>query len=181
MYIIGGRHKRQKLYPLKGDQTRPTTGLVREALFNICQQDVEEAVFLDLFSGSGAMGLEALSRGAREVVFMEGHRQALSVLKRNVAKLDKEGICTVLEGDLFRKLPRMQKRFDLIYADPPYNQGEGERVLQMIDSLDLLIEAGRLFIEEASEVLLEKTELNHLTFVRKKRFGRSTLFEFGIG
>ena len=171
MFIISGRFKKRKLVTPSGINTRPTLGKVRETLFNICQGEIEGASFLDLFAGSGAMGLEALSRGAAHVTFIENDRAAIKAIQQNIEHLGVERETTLIKNDVFKALTYLTP-FDLIFADPPYGQGYGERVVQLIEKHDLL--KGSLFVEENRE--LPPPEKLELLSCRKT--GRTRLHHF---
>ncbi len=176
LYIVGGKHKRRKLMAPKSSLVRPTASQVREALFNICQNWIQGAHFLDLFAGSGAMGLEALSRGAAHATFVEKGRPALNAIKQNIATLNEEDHTTVLQGDVLTVLPFLKGPFELIFVDPPYGKNLGAAALDLIDSHRLLAEDGTLFIEDTS---MEEPKLKTLELKQKRTFGRTTLFEYG--
>lgn len=130
MRIVGGRHRGRRLAAPAGEEVRPTSGLARESLFNVLTHGrfaaegspLAEAVVLDAFAGSGANGLEALSRGARHAIFMESQAAAISTLRQNVAALGEDGSCTVMRADVTRP-PRATQTCDLVILDPPYGQG----------------------------------------------------------
>lgn len=109
---------------------RPTTDRVREAWMSAASSGLPGARVLDLFSGSGALGLEALSRGAAEAVLVERAREALAVLRQNVASVDAEGEVTVVADDVFRFLDRSEGGFDVAFADPPYGTGDAARLVE---------------------------------------------------
>jgi 16S rRNA (guanine966-N2)-methyltransferase len=117
--IISGEHRGARIFAPKGDGTRPTSDRVREAAFNLIGP-VEGTSVLDLFAGSGAMGLEALSRGAASAVFVESDRDACRAIDRNVVKL-RLGGATVLQRDVFQVLATETRPYDLILVDPPYD------------------------------------------------------------
>lgn len=173
--IIGGKHKRRKLISPKSTLVRPTLALTREAVFNICQHQIQGARFLDLYAGSGAMGLEALSRGASHATFVEKAGSSLSAIKQNIALLKEEAHATLIAGDVLKAIPTLIRPFDLIYVDPPYGKGLGALTLDAIDRFPLLAEEGTLFIEDAT---LEEPPLKRLHLKNKRRFGRATLFEY---
>ncbi|MBI3900752.1 MAG: 16S rRNA (guanine(966)-N(2))-methyltransferase RsmD, partial [Chlamydiia bacterium] len=156
-------------------EVRPTTGQLREALFNICQLYVEGARFLDLFAGSGAMGLEALSRGAAHATFVDNHRPALQAIRHNIASLKVEKETTVLTIDVFKALKLLAEQeatFEIIYADPPYGKTLSAPVLEFIDKSSLLTQGGLLFIEDSS---LNPPPLEHLHLKNERRAGRAIL------
>lgn len=124
MRVIAGEHRGRTLRAPKGDATRPTTDRVRESLFSTIASErggFEGAVVLDAFAGSGALGVEALSRGAHSAVFCECNRQALDALRANTAFLDK-GAVRIVGGDVFKRAVRCAREpFDLVFLDPPYD------------------------------------------------------------
>lgn len=176
LQIVGGKYKRRKLLAPNTTLVRPTAGNLREALFNICQNEIEGALFLDLFAGSGAMGLEAISRGAKHATFVEQNSSALSAIKKNIETLGEGERATVIRGDVVAVIPRLQGPFDIIYVDPPYSKGLSAAVLTALDKYPLLAKEGRLFIEDDS---LEEPPLDTLKLKDKRTVGRAILFEYG--
>ena len=124
MRIIAGRWKGHGLKPLKGRSVRPTTDRVREAWMSALGARVLDARVLDLFAGSGALGLEALSRGAASVVFVERARSSLAVISANIQRLDAADEVRVVPDDVFRFLDRLEEPADIALADPPYATGD---------------------------------------------------------
>lgn len=181
--IIAGQYRHRNLATPKGDRTRPTTSQLREALFNICQGYIEGAHFLDLFAGSGAVGFEALSRGAASVVFIESDKLALKCIKQNVQSLQVEDQSTIYGGDVFRYLEYLQKKsvqFDIIFADPPYQLGQSEKVIRFVDESSLLTENGVLFVEEASNFEPEIKDLKTLKLKNSRRIGSAVLQQYVV-
>ncbi|NGX55410.1 MAG: Ribosomal RNA small subunit methyltransferase D [Chlamydiae bacterium] len=151
MKVIGGIHRGMKLFVPQGKSTRPTLSKLRETLFNICQATIEEAHFLDLFAGAGAVGLEALSRGAARATFVEIDKRALQIIEKNIQTLDEERRARTLLLDSLKALKRFadrEERFDIIFADPPYGEGYSDKVLQFVDLHAILKEGGELFLED---------------------------------
>lgn len=176
MRITGGFLKNHSLQSPKGLKTRPTSEKLRQAVFNICQHQIEKAHFLDLFAGSGAMGIEALSRGASSATFIENDRSALKAIRENLNALDLSPLATVLAGDVLETVKTLKgKTFDLIYIDPPYEKGLPIQTLHLIDTLQLLSPRGILFVEERS---LESISLMHLELKKKRKAGSTFLYEF---
>jgi 16S rRNA (guanine966-N2)-methyltransferase len=126
MRIIGGEHRGARIFAPKGPETRPTSDRVREAAFNLIGP-VDGAAVLDLFAGSGAMGLEALSRGADSAVLVESDPDACRVIKRNVEKLRAAG-ATVVQRDALQALAMDRRTYDLILCDPPYGYAGHNRL-----------------------------------------------------
>jgi len=185
MKITGGRFKNHPLVSPKQAFIRPTSEKLRQMVFNICQHHVLEARFLDVFAGTGAMGIEALSRGAKMATFIEKHPAALRALFENLSKLKLEEFATVLKGDAIRHLKgciKEEKQFDLIFVDPPYQMKQRETgeylcdaALKVIDTSSLLAEGGVLFLEEEREPTVS---LKHLSLKEKRSVGSTTLFQY---
>ncbi len=132
--------------------TRPTTDKVKESVFNIIQFDLPGARVLDLFAGSGQMGLEALSRGAASVAFVDRDRSAQEAIKKNISACEAEGVCRLYEGDSFDFLrSAAAKSFDIIFLDPPYGGDILKRAIADIDRFDILKEHGIMICEKAPE------------------------------
>lgn len=187
MHIISGKFKNQKLIVPKGNITRPTSGRLRESLFNICQGYVEDALFLDLFAGSGAIGFEALSHGAKHVTFVDDAKVSCSSIETNAKNLGCSKQVDILYGDVFVHLTKLEKRnkqFDIIYVDPPYDAFKtidkdkvsfSTLVLKMIDEGNLLKDGGDLFIEDSMDSKPEPDQLINLKLKSSRKLGRSFL------
>jgi 16S rRNA (guanine966-N2)-methyltransferase len=165
--IIAGRWKGRRLKTSAGRDVRPTSDRVREAWMSALGGSVVGARVLDLFAGSGALGLESLSRGAASVVFVERARGALAVLRANIELLGAAPVCTVAPTDVFRFLAADADRFDLALADPPYEGGAAPRLLE-------------LFLTEpfANELWLEhpfRESLSLPSDARTRRYGDTAL------
>jgi 16S rRNA (guanine966-N2)-methyltransferase len=169
--IIAGSRKGHSIAAPKGLDTRPTSDRTREAVFNIVAPWVEDADVLDLFAGSGAMGLEALSRGAARAVFVEADPQACRTIERNLDKLVLRG--EVRCADVLAAIATERRRFDLVFCDPPYAQQDHESLARYLPRL--LAPDGLLVFETAAKV---EPELP-LTRRTSRRYGaaRITLFE----
>jgi 16S rRNA (guanine(966)-N(2))-methyltransferase RsmD len=187
--IIGGSFRNRLLKSPKGEETRPTLAIMRKAVFDIVQARIEGASFLDLYAGTGAMGLEALSRGACHATFVETHRSALRCIEDNVRDLKVESQCTLIGYDAFfalRKLAKERRRFDIVYADPPYGSISHSNLLQEIltffDANALLSHGGTLFLEETDPPALKPVTLPlvHLHHVNTRSFSRSALHQFSL-
>jgi 16S rRNA (guanine966-N2)-methyltransferase len=189
MHIIAGIYKNIILKTPKGDATRPTSSRLRESVFNICQNYIEESAFLDLFAGSGAMGFEALSRGAKSAFFIDKSKDAINCIEHNIAQLKVSEQTECRCGDVFSWVERLDKagrQFDIIYADPPYetpynknsSESYGSHFLLMMDRLSLLKPGGTLFIEESSKGLHGNPELATLQLHSSREGGRSLLHEY---
>lgn len=181
MHIIGGKFHRRPLTAPKGDATRPTSARLREALFNIVQKEIEGADFLDIFAGSGAVGLEALSRGAKQATFIESNRMALTALQTNLSKLDAASQSKVLFGDYLKILKRLQiahQQFDIIFADAPYAM---TNVLEeLLDIVGSLLKPGGLFFMENAKDLCFPLDLRNLSLVNSRKTGNVFLHQFTL-
>jgi 16S rRNA (guanine(966)-N(2))-methyltransferase RsmD len=170
--IIAGAYKGRRLAPVKG-RTRPTSAMVREAIFNIVGPAVVEAQVLDLFAGTGALGLEALSRGAKEAVFVEGHPAALAVLHRNINTLGvalQTQVAPLPVMAALKRLARQGRRFSLIFLDPPYGQELLPAALVALATSGLLA-AGAMVVAEmgARQEVLALPDF--LDFMTTRRYG----------
>ncbi len=166
MRITAGQWKNHRLTSPKGTATRPTTEKLRQAVFNSLQTEVEASLFLDLFAGSGAMGLEALSRGAQAATFVENHPFALRAIRANIAKLGAAKQARLLALDIAKGLKLLaseNQRFTLIYADPPYRHCDCAQLVADLDNAHLLAQGGTLIIETAHAHLNHALHSLHLT------------------
>lgn len=156
MRVIAGKFKSRRLRTLRGMSLRPTSDRLRETFFDILGDTVQDSVFVDLFAGTGAIGIEAISRGAEHVVFVEKHTPAVKLICENLKSLGIDAETEILPMDAIRgleKLASQHLRADFIFLDPPYAQAdEYEKVLEFIGSAELL-SAGGLVIAEHSKKL----------------------------
>ena len=149
MRVIAGTAKRLQLKTVEGMDTRPTTDRIKETLFNMISEYLADSNFLDLFSGSGAIGIEALSRGAAHASFVEQSKKAMACIRDNLAYTKLADRADVYETDVINALSRMEgrKTFDYIFMDPPYNQLLEKKVLEYLSSSKLLSEDGLIIVE----------------------------------
>ncbi|HSX11409.1 MAG TPA: 16S rRNA (guanine(966)-N(2))-methyltransferase RsmD [Chlamydiales bacterium] len=176
--IIAGTFKGRLLKAPKGPSTRPTQGMLREAVFNICQNDIGNARFLDLYAGSGAMGLEALSRGAAHATLVEQNRHAIACIKENIAALHLESQAALIPFDANRALTLLTKQgalFDILYVDPPYDSP-----VPLEPLVPLLAPHATLFIEERYNPKKPHQPPTHASLHHKetRRFGIALLSIF---
>lgn len=177
--IIGGRLRGKKLHSLSGTHTRPTADRVREAVFNILSSAVTDACVLDLFAGTGLLGLEALSRGAMHAVFVDNHRQPISVIRKNIHACRYEAVTRVLNRTLpqeFNRLPDDLKRFHLVFMDPPYNKGHIEPTLGQLHTSGML-ETGAIVVVEHSAKEPMGEDLEPFVLEDQRKYGK-TLVSF---
>ena len=176
MRLTGGEWGGRILKAPKTDAVRPTQDRVRAALFNILQTEIVGADFLDLFAGSGAVGLEALSRGARSVTFVEKDRRHLAVLKENLAALRPASACTVL-ADVYRWIANYSgEGFSIVFADPPYALGEERGYASFLSTLTArgVVREGGLFIAEMTAVQ-QAEETPGWELVRDRTYGKTRI------
>ena len=163
MRVIAGVARSMPLKTPEGLDTRPTTARIKETLFNMLQNDVPGAVFVDLFSGSGGIGIEALRRGARKAYFIENAPAALNCIQQNLnfTKLADKAI--VLKQDAVSGLTGIfEKEVDMIFMDPPYDQGHDERVLSVL--------AGMKYVTEDTLIIVETSLQNDLDYLNDLGF-----------
>lgn len=168
MRIIAGRWKGRRLTPLKGRDVRPTTDRVREAWMSALGGRLDGLRVVDLFAGSGALGLEAASRGAEEVVLVERARSSVRVIRANVAALEAHDVVRVVEDDVFRFLRRIDgPPFDVALADPPYGSGDAARLVEAFQAEPF---ASELWVEHPWRESLPADEDAHT-----RRYGDTAL------
>ena len=181
MRIIGGKHRSRVLAEFPGEDVRPTSDRVRESLFNILSLKIYGARVLDLFSGSGALGLESLSRGAKEVVFNDYSKDSLSILKKNLAALKilvggEEA--RVYNYDFSVCLETVKGEFDLIFIDPPYRFDYGVAALKKISEKGLLSDNGVAVYERDRPF---EGEIEGLEKYDERKYGKTYLTFFRKG
>ena len=175
MRVITGTARGRRLREPEGMAIRPTTDNVKEAIFNMIQFDIEGRRVLDLFAGTGQLGIEALSRGARECVFVDQSSAAVKLVRENLKLCRLEG--TVVQADALGFLAQGQK-FDLIFLDPPYDTMFLEKALQTVVKSDILTKGGLLVCESRCEKTLPELAAPYI-LRREKRYGKIklTLYE----
>ena len=154
MRVIAGKARRLPLVSPEGRGTRPTTDRIKETLFNILQDDIPGCRFLDLFSGSGAIGIEALSRGASSATFVENNRNAIKCIEANLEKTHLKEQGNVVFGDVMRALESLQLKkqtFHIIFMDPPYNKELENKVLEFLKDSCILDEDTLIIVEASLE------------------------------
>ena len=180
MRIITGRAKGLRLKTPNGMKTRPTADRIKESTFNILAGliDFEGLSVLDLFAGTGALGLEAISRGAASCAFVD--LETFSLINYNVTKAHCENESEVIGGEVFKVMKRFKKsrrQFDLIFCDPPYHLGLWQRALIEIDEANLLSNEGLVIIEHGADENMESA-LTNLESIRQVEYGKTTAIEF---
>lgn len=179
MRIISGSMRGTKLFTLEGLNTRPTLDRVKEALFSKINFELEDAIILDLFSGSGALGLESLSRGAKLSIMCDSSKDAIRIIKQNVEKTRTEEKVKILNCDYRKALEKIENekiKCNIIFLDPPYKTDFAEDAAKQIIEKDLLAENGIIILEtDDKEKVLKNLDTNLLEIKDMKKYGRVVL------
>lgn len=154
MRVITGTARGRRLRTLEGVETRPTTDMVKESMFNIIQFDVEGRRVLDLFAGSGQLGIEAMSRGAVSAAFVDSNPEAVRIIRENLENTGFLEKSKVVSGEAVSFLSSVREKFDLILMDPPYRTGLLRRALEQIAAFDILSPGGIIICESESDFVL---------------------------
>ena len=177
MRIISGKARGTKLYTLEGENTRPTLDRVKESIFNIIQNEIENARILDLFAGSGAIGIEFLSRGAAKAVLCDSSKDAINIIKKNVEKTHMEEKSQIINSDFEKCLNILKnEQFDIIYIDPPYETDYIKKSLEKIINFNLAKEDSLIIVETDDEQrIVKQIENIDVEIVDKRKYGRATI------
>ena len=177
MRIISGTARGTKLYTLDSNLTRPTLDRVKESVFNIIQKEIDDAIVLDLFSGSGAVGLEAASRGAKRVILCDKSKAAIEIIKKNVSKTHLEEKIKLYNLDYIKCLEKIEKEtLDLIYLDPPYDTNMVIEALKQILKLELVKDTSIIIIEtDDKNKIIEEIEKLAVDIIDIRKYGRAEI------
>ena len=171
MRVIAGKARHLKLKTIEGNDTRPTTDRIKETLFNMLQGAVPGCSFLDLFAGSGAIGIEALSRGASRAVFVEKAPKAVSCIRENLAYTGMADRAVLLRQDVMTALPALEgQHFDIIFMDPPYGQLLEQKALKLLGGLNMTDEHSLIIVEADLKTDFSYLEEFGFTLVREKTY-----------
>ena len=172
MRIIGGRARGTKLYTLEGLATRPTLDRVKESIFNIIQNDIQGSTFLDLFSGSGAIGLEAVSRGAEKAILCDKSKEAINIIKKNIDKTHFEEQVEVYNTDFIECLKKQKEHLDIIYIDPPYQTNYIQKALEILQESKVITEETKIILETDNEQrILDEIKSLKFEIIDKRKYG----------
>lgn len=174
--ITGGNLGSRKLKSPKGTSVRPTPGRVKESLFSILAPRIEGANFLDLFSGTGAIGFEAASRGAQRVVCVEGHRETAEAIRESAERFGVAERVSVVAAPVDRALYRLDDRFDIVYADPPYADELPLQMFRLLIERSLLAPEALVIFEHSARTILP--EIPGYRGVREEVYGDVALAFF---
>lgn len=171
MRVITGTARGRRLNELKGKETRPTTDRVKEGIFNIIQFDIEGRRVLDLFGGTGQLGIECLSRGAAHATFVDARTDAVKLIRENLAVTALANRATVLTADYATVLSGAVEKYDLVFLDPPYETKLLERSLELVSQFDILREHGIIICESPQEKSLPDLSAPYGKY-REYRYGK---------
>ncbi|MCX7714471.1 MAG: 16S rRNA (guanine(966)-N(2))-methyltransferase RsmD [Clostridia bacterium] len=179
MRIISGTHRGRKLAGFDGDEIRPTTDRVKESMFNLIADFVPNASVLDLFSGSGALALEALSRGAKSAVCVDLAKKSIEIIRKNVENLKFQDNVYLVHSSAVKYLDAADCKFDIIFLDPPYNRGFIKPVIRKIVDKGVLSDRGIIVLE--SDFTDEHDEVAALDIYKQRKYGRTyiTIYKKG--
>jgi 16S rRNA (guanine966-N2)-methyltransferase len=179
MRVISGSAKGRRLKSVPGPSTRPITDRVKVALFDILAPDVGDSLFLDLFAGTGGVGIEALSRGARRAVFVDIDPKSVETIRENLTATHLDGLASVVRSDSFRYLERKEhESFDMIYVAPPQYKEMWSRALQTIDGRADWLAADGIVIVQIDPKESREIPLNNLKEFDRRQYGSTLLWFF---
>ena len=178
MRIISGQFRGRKLKTLEGMNTRPTADRVKESLFNILSNKIYDSKVLDLFAGSGSLGLEALSRGATFCVFVDSSKEAINIVKENIKLCRQEENSKIINKDYIEALKILNDKFDIIFVDPPYSNGIEVNVLKNIKSI--MSENG-IAVIETDQTDIPPDEIAGLIKYDSRKYGRTIISFYSHG
>ncbi|MGL5695053.1 MAG: 16S rRNA (guanine(966)-N(2))-methyltransferase RsmD [Peptostreptococcaceae bacterium] len=177
MRVISGKARGLKLDTPKNQDVRPTTDRVKESLFNMINPYIRESNILDLFAGTGSLGIECLSRGAKKCVFIDKSKDSIKIVNSNVKKARVENESTVLNVDFkeaVKRLSAKNEKFDVIFMDPPYYENMFIECLKSIDELNLLVQDGIIVVEHDTKEKFDDS-IGNLYKSREKKYGNTTI------
>ncbi|MGL4362501.1 MAG: 16S rRNA (guanine(966)-N(2))-methyltransferase RsmD [Cellulosilyticaceae bacterium] len=176
MRVISGKNRGLKLLAPEGLTTRPTTDRIKETLFSMIQFDIPGCVFLDVFSGSGAIGIEALSRGAKSATFIENNINAYKCILQNVEKANMQQEAIIYNKDVqeaIQLIANQNKQYDIIFLDPPYALESIGKIIQNIIDKQLLSDNGYIILEHGTDYVVG--DLNGVRCFKEKQYKTTTL------
>ena len=179
MRIISGTARGTKLYTLDGLNTRPTLDRVKESVFNIIQEEIAGSIFLDLFSGSGAIGLEAASRGAKKSILCDNSKLAIEIIKKNISKTHLENKVSIYNLDFenaLNKIKQDYKILDIVYIDPPYDSDYVIKSLQLMIKLQLINSNTKIIVEtDQEDRIIKQLEKSLFEINDRRKYGRAII------
>lgn len=176
MKVISGLLKGRNLFGYNIDGTRPTMDRVKESLFATIQDYLKGSIVLDLFAGSGQLGIEAISGGAKHCYFIDNNQEAINTIKNNIQNLNIKDKSTIILSDWKKSLNTFSNqniKFDIIFIDPPYDYDVYEKILEKVITLDVLNDNGLIILEHSN--LNFKDKYSHLTLYKEKKYGNKSV------
>jgi len=175
--IISGNLKGRRISSLSGLSTRPTSDMVREAIFNIIGDDIKGSFFLELYAGTGAMGIEAVSRGAAHAVLIEGGQKASEIIRKNIEYCDIADKAKLIKWDIEKNLgciKNMDNKFDIIFLDPPYEKDLVKKTLKNLCLCDAIGSEAYVIVQHSKDEPLDIKEMEEFYSLEKdKRYGKN--------
>lgn len=173
MRIISGKYRGKKLKEFELSTTKPTLDRVKESIFNLIQFDIIDSTVLDLFAGTGALGIECISRGAKKTVLVDNNPEAIKIIRENLSNI--EGSHEVYSGDYMSFLKNTKCTFDIILLDPPYATDYGEKAIDFIVKSNLLKDGGTIIFETSNE---REFNFDYSGYnVKKKKYGTVAVYK----
>lgn len=176
MKVISGILKGRNIDGYNIDGTRPTMDRVKESLFGMIQNNIKDSIVLDLFAGSGQLGIEAISNGSKKCYFIDNNIEVIKVLRNNINNLNIKDKSIILLSDWKKSLNEFNNKnikFDIIFVDPPYNYDVYEKILDKVSNLDLLNNNGIIVLEHSNIKLKDK--YNNLILYKEKKYGSKSV------
>lgn len=176
MRVIAGTHKGRIIKAVPGKETRPTGDKIKEAVFHKMGPFFQSGNGLDLFAGSGSLGIEALSRGFKKVIFIDQSKHAIRTIKQNITELKLDHLCELYRNDAFRALEILQRKeatFDLLLIDPPYEKVDYQLLFEKIEETDLVRPNGMIYVEQGVD---QQAKLTSLTYelIFERNYNKTT-------
>lgn len=173
MRVVSGKYRGKILKEFELNSTKPTTDRVKESIFNLIQFDVVDAVVLDLFAGTGALGIEAISRGAKKTYLVDSNMQAIKIIKDNLNGIDGDYVVENIDYQTYLKTSKT--KFDIVLLDPPYKTNFGLDAIRTLIEKDLINHGGIIIFETSEE---NNFDLNFEGFdIKKKKYGKIIVFK----
>lgn len=170
MRVIAGTRRSLLLKTPDGNVTRPTTDRIKETLFNVLQTDIQDSIFVDLFSGSGAIGIEALSRGAKKAYFIEMNKEAISCIQDNIKFTKFTEQAVVLKQEVVSGLEFIKEPVDIIFMDPPYDQLLEKTILDKLSKMNILKEDSMIIVEASLKTEFDYLEELGFVVLKEKKY-----------
>ena len=179
MRIIAGKYKRRKLITSNDDSIRPVMDRVKEYIFNVIQDSTPEAQVVDIFAGSGSFGIEAMSRGAKQVTFVDLNMSSIKIIEKNIKAINVEEPWRSVRQDAIEFVNKTVTKFDIVFCDPPYDMSAFDEFIKAVGDSAMLTEDGILIIEHYSKNQLPKN-IGNLELYRDKKFGKTIISMYRI-